>query len=680
MQFAWLALRAAAFAVALSCGAATAEEPARSGTPHYGTWGFDLAGRDLAVRPGQNFDRHSNGTFYRNTPIPPDKVAIGAFMTLEELSEARMLALVKAQAAAPESEDGKRIAALYRAFMDEARIEAADARPLQADLAAIRAATSREDIARLMGRAQGLPGGSFFATDVAGDARDPTRNALILMQAGLGLPERDYYLAAPFAPVREAYVTYLHDVLTGIGWPDARQAAADIFALEKRIAEVHWTLAQRRDANKTYNPMSVDALEAFAPGFPWRAWLEGGGCANVTRVVVTEKSAFPLIARIFSETPIATLQAWQAAQTTDQASPFLSKRFVDRHFAFRGKLLRGQKQSLPRERLAVEIVDRLLGDPLGRLYVARHFPPSSKAKMEKLVADLLVAMRARIQKLEWMSPATREQALDKLARFRVKIGYPSRWRSSDGLVIDETDLYGSVIAAGRFNRAFLLGKLDRPADREEWGMTPQQVNAYYNPTNNEIVFPAAILQPPFFDPEADPAVNYGGIGAVIGHEITHGFDDQGRKTDGYGVLRDWWTTDDAREFDARAGALADQYSRIEALPGARVNGRQTLGENIADLGGVLVALDAYRLSLNGATPPVLDGLTGEQRFFYGWAQVWRSALREEITRQLLAVDVHTPSPLRAWAPLRNVDAWYDSFDVRPDDDAYLPPTNRVRIW
>jgi len=679
-EFVTTALRAGMLSASLLCGAVHAEEVPSVATPHYGAWGFDLAGRDLTVRPGRDFNLHSSGTYYRTTPIPPDKVGIGGFFTLADLSEARLLALVRAQAEHPDSDDGRRIAALYRAFMDEVRIEALDDRPLQGGLAAIRAATSREEIAHLMGRAQGAAGGSFFVSEVAGDMRDPTRNTLYIGQSGLGLPDRDYYLVDAFAPVREAYVAYLRDTLGAIGWPDAANAAAAVFALEKRIAGVHWSLVQRRDANLTYNPMTRGELEAWAPGFPWSAWLAGGGLPAVQRLVVMEKDAFPAIARIFAETPVATLQAWQAAQTTDQASPYLSRRFVERRFAFRGRLLLGQTQSLPREKLAVQVVDAQLGNPLGRLYVERHFPPASKAKMEKLVADLLVAMRGRVERLAWMTPATRAHALDKLARFTVKIGYPARWRDYGGLVLDETDLYGSVTAAGWFNRALALAKLDQPADRAEWGLNPQRVNAYYNPVNNEIVFPAAILQPPFFDPDADPAVNYGGIGAVIGHEITHGFDDQGRKYDADGVLRDWWSPEDAREFEARAGALADQYSRIEALPGIKVNGRQTLGENIADLGGVLVALDAYRLSLNGATPPLRDGVTGEQRFFYGWAQVWRSTLREATARQLLATDVHSPSPLRARAPLRNVDAWYDAFDVRPDDADHLPPADRVRIW
>lgn len=397
-------------------------------------------------------------------------------------------------------------------------------------------------------------------------------------------------------------------------------------------------------------------------------------------MILVEKDAFPALARIFAATPVETLQAWQAAQTTDQASPYLSTRFVDQHFAFRGKVLYGLPANRPRNIRGAQLVDQQLGDPLGRLYVAKHFPPSSKATMERLVADLRTAMRARIAKLDWMSPETREKALAKMRRFGVKIGYPSRWRDFSALTLSADDLFGNVVAAGKFNQAWTLAKLDRPADRDAWDMNPQQVNAYYHPVRNEIVFPAAILQPPFFDPQADPAVNYGAIGGVIGHEITHGFDDQGRKSDGEGVLRDWWSQRDAEAFEQRAKALSAQYSAIEVLPGAHINGDRTLGENIADLGGVHLAVDAYRLSLGGRPAPVLDGITGEQRVFYGWAQVWRGLMREAAVRQALATDTHSPNTVRARAPLRNVDAWYEAFGVTPDDADYLPPDQRVRIW
>jgi putative endopeptidase len=653
---------------------------AATGKPQVGAWGVDLSARDLAVKPGQDFNLHANGTYIRTTAIPADKTSIGGFVGLYDQSQAQLLAIVEELSARGGTGEAGLVGALYKSFMDEPRLEKLDAGPLQADLKRIKGATTRDAQARLMGDNHGRAGGSFFVAEVTGDLKDPSRNALYVGQSGLGLPDRDFYLGEQFAPVQAAYRAYLEQVLASAGWPDAKAAAADVWALELKIAGVHWTRVQRRQFDKIYNPMSLAELQAHAPGFPWKAWADGAGLGKVSRFIVVERDGFPALARLFAETPIATLQAWQAAQTIDQASPYLSKRFVDQHFAFRGKLLQGQQENRARNKRGVQVVDLQLGDALGRVYVDRHFPPASKARMEALVSDLRTVMTVRIARLDWMSPETKLQALYKLSRFGVKIGYPSTWRDYTGLKLSPTDLYGNAHAAGKFNHAWTVAKLDRPVDPAEWAMTPQTVNAYYNPMRNEIVFPAAILQPPFFDPNADAAVNYGAIGGVIGHEITHGFDDQGRKADGDGVLRDWWTAEDAARFEARARALSAQYSAIEVLPGARVNGDLTLGENIADLGGVLLGLDAYRLSLAGRPAPVLDGITGEQRVFYGWAQVWRSVTREETARKLLVTDTHTPTPVRARAPVRNVDAWYEAFGVKPGDADYLPPEQRVRIW
>jgi putative endopeptidase len=654
--------------------------PAVATTPRFGAWGVDLTARDLAVKPGQDFNLHVNGSYIRATTIPADKTSIGGFEGLYDQSQAQLLAIVEELSARGGPGEAGLVGALYRSFMDEARLEKLDDQPLQADLKRIRSATTLEAQARLMGENHGRPGGSFFESDVGEDLKDPSRHALFVGLAGLGLPDRDFYLGEPFAPVRAAYQAYLEQSLASAGWPSAKAAAAEVWALELQIAGVHWNRVEKRQMEKIYNPTSFAELEGQAPGFPWKAWAEGAGLGKVSRVIAIEKEAFPRLARIFAATPVPTLQAWQAAQTIDQASPYLSKRFVDQRFAFFGKALQGQQELRARTKRGVQLVDGQLGDALGRVYVERHFPPSSKARMEALVSDLRTVMTVRIARLDWMSPETRQQALYKLSRLGVKIGYPNQWRDYSKLQLSPADLYGNVIAAGKFNRAWSLAKLDRRSDPAEWGLTPQTVNAYYSPVRNEIVFPAAILQPPFFDPDADPAVNYGAIGGVIGHEITHGFDDQGRKSDGDGVLRDWWTAEDAARFEARAKALATQYSAIEVLPGARVNGALTLGENIADLGGVLLGLDAYRLSLGGRPAPVLDGLTGEQRVLYGWAQVWRSVTREETTRQLLVTDPHTPTAVRARAPVRNVDAWYEAFGVKPGDADYLPPEQRVRIW
>ncbi|HEX8660286.1 MAG TPA: M13-type metalloendopeptidase, partial [Brevundimonas sp.] len=432
--------------------------------------------------------------------------------------------------------------------------------------------------------------------------------------------------------------------------------------------------------DKIYNPATLAELAASAPGFDWSAWAHGAGISHVTTLIAANNTAFPGMARVFAETPVATLQSWQAFHVVDQASPWLSSAFVDNNFNFYGKVLGGQPENRPRWKRGVAQVDSSLGEVLGREFVARHFPAESKAQMETLVANLRRAMTARIEGLDWMSPETKQQALYKMSRFGVKIGYPDEWREYDGLRLEPGDLYGNVERSAAFEWAFNVNKLGKPVNPLEWGMTPQTVNAYYNPVRNEIVFPAAILQAPFFDPNADPAVNYGGIGAVIGHEITHGFDDQGRKTDGDGVLRDWWTPEDAAKFEARAAVLGAQYAALSPLEGANVNADLTMGENIADLGGLLLALDAYHMSLNGAEAPVINGLTGDQRVFLGWAQVWRNNIRDEALRQQVQVDPHSPAQYRAAVSPRNIDAWYAAFGVQPGDEQYLAPEARARIW
>src|SRR5690606_28914102 len=420
--------------------------------------------------------------------------------------------------------------------------------------------------------------------------------------------------------------------------------------------------------DKIYNPTTVADLTTAAPGFDWTAWADGAGVSHVPTLIAANNTAFPGMARVFAETPIETLQSWQAFNVISQASPYLSSAYVDNRFNFYGKTLGGQPENQPRWKRGVATVDGSLGEVLGREYVARHFPAESKAQMEELVANLRAAMTERIRDLEWMSPETKEQALYKMSRFGVKIGYPDEWREYDGLKLEPGDLYGNVERSAAFEWAFNLDKLGKPVNPLEWAMTPQTVNAYYNPVRNEIVFPAAILQAPFFDPNADPAINYGGIGAVIGHEITHGFDDQGRKTDGDGALRDWWTAEDAAKFEERAKVLGAQYSALTPLDGVNVNGDLTMGENIADLGGLLLALDAYHMSLNGQPAPVINGLTGDQRVFLGWAQVWRTKIRDEALRQQVTVDPHSPGQYRASATVRNIDAWYEAFGVQPGDE------------
>jgi putative endopeptidase len=649
--------------------------------PAIGEFGFDMAGMDTTVRPGADFNLFANGTYLKNTPIPADRTSYGAFHMLHDRSQENLKTLIEESVTNPgASEDAGRIGAFYGSFMDEATVERLGASPLDADLAEVRAADTREEIAALMGRTQGGFGSSIFGVQIFEDLQDARKTSAYVVQGGIGMPDRDYYLEDSFAEQKTAYQAYVAKALELAGWPDHEKAAADIVAFETRIAEQHWTAVQNRQIDKIYNPATVADLAAAAPGFDWAAWAEGAGVAHVPTLIAANNTAFPGMARVFAETPVETLQSWQAFHVIDQASPYLSSAFVDNRFNFYGKTLGGQPENQPRWKRGVATVDGSLGEVLGREYVARHFPAESKAQMEELVANLRAAMTARIQGLDWMSPETKEQALYKMSRFGVKIGYPDEWREYDGLRLEPGDLYGNVERSAAFEWAFNVAKLTQPVNPLEWGMTPQTVNAYYNPVRNEIVFPAAILQAPFFDPNADPAVNYGGIGAVIGHEITHGFDDQGRKTDGDGALRDWWTAEDAARFEARAKVLGDQYSALSPLEGVTVNGDLTMGENIADLGGLLLALDAYRMSLNGQPAPVINGLTGDQRVFLGWAQVWRNNIRDEALRQQVTVDPHAPARYRAGATVRNIDAWYEAFGVQPGDEQYLAPEARARIW
>ena len=557
--------------------------------------------------------------------------------------------------------------------------------PLAPAFAAISSMMARThaDLARLQGASNAGFGRAFFNAFVNEDAKQPGVNVLHLGQSGLGLPDRDYYLDPKFAEKKAAYQTYVADLLRMAGWPEPEARAAEVVALESKVAEASCTRAQSRERDKTYNPVTREELRALAPAYPWEAFLEGGGLASADRAIVSQDTAFPKIAGVYAAAPIETLQAWQAFHLVDQAAPVLSKRFVDRHFEFRQKTLAGTPEQRPRVERAVLATNAALGEPIGRVYVERYFGPEAKAKMEALVGDLKRALSARIDRLEWMGAETRKQAQDKLAKFEVNIGYSPLVRDYSGLAVDAADLYGNAKRSAAFEWAWNVGRLKRPADPNDWGRPPQTVNAWYRSTHNDITFPAAILQPPFFDPDADPAVNYGAIGGVIGHEISHGFDDQGRKVDGDGVLRDWWTKEDATRFEAQAERLGSQYGTYQPIPGdpeVKVNGKLTMGENIGDLGGLLMALEAYRLSLDGKPAPVVDGLTGEQRVFLGWAQAWRTKARDEFLRQMVVTNPHSPAQFRVDGVVRNIDAWYEAFDVEPGDALYLPPEERVRIW
>jgi putative endopeptidase len=666
--------------------AATAPAPAgpeklEVASPKYGTWGFDASGEDPAVAPGTDFFRFANGTWWNKEVIPADKVRFGNFDILSVLSESRTRLLIEDAGAGRTSDpDAVKVGAAYRAFMDQARVDRLDAAPLTADLAAIRAERGRRDVAALMGRANATFQSAIFEGDIQADEKAPTRYAVYLDTGGMGLPDRDYYLQPQFADKKAAYLAYVEAQLRQIGWVRPKAAAAAIVDFETQIAKASWSRAEERDVDKTYNPMSVTELAKYAPGFDFKAYLASANLGSSERVILAANTAFPKVAAIFAAAPLTTLKAWQAFHLVDSASPYLSDRFVQARFNFRNKTLAGQPEIQPRWKRGVGFVNGSLGEAVGRMYVAEYFTPEAKAKMDALVGNVKAALGARIQRLDWMSPETKAKALEKLAKFTVKIGYPVKWRDYSALALTDDDLYGDAERAGAFEWARKVRRLNDPVDKLEWDMTPQTVNAYYNPSNNEIVFPAAILQPPFFDADADPAINYGGIGGVIGHEMTHGFDDQGRKADGDGALHDWWTAADATKFEAQAKRLGAQYSQFEPVPGIHVNGDLTMGENIADLGGVLLALDAYHASLNGQPAPVIDGLTGDQRVFLGWAQVWREKIRDDAAKQHAVSDPHSPAHFRVNGPLRNVDDWYAAFDIKPGDPLYVPPEQRVRIW
>jgi putative endopeptidase len=671
-------------AIALLTLTINAQQRPETVAKRYGTWGIDLEGMDRTVKPGDDFFRYVNGNWAKTVTIPADRTSYGAFAMLRELSEARVHGILDRWAADKNLKAGSdeaKVALLYRTFLDEATAEKLDRKPIEKNLDAVKKAESRDDVARFMANASAGFGRSFFGLNVGDDQKDPDRYTLYMSQSGLGLQDREFYLRDNFKAQKERYQKYVADMLTLAGWDEPQKNAAAIVALETQIADAHWTRAESRNRDKTYNPVTVAELEKTAPGFPWATYFKTAGLAKVERAVVRQNTALPKIAKIFADAPVDTLKAWTAFHITDDAAPYLSKRFVDTHWEFRSKFLNGVQEQRPRWKRAVDGAESAMGEAIGRTFVAEYFPPDSKAKMEKLVADLRTAMKVRIQNLDWMSAETKQRATDKLTKFGVKIGYPTKWRDYAKLEVKEGDLVGNVERAGQFDWAYSVSRIGQKVDDAEWGMTPQTVNAYYAAVKNEIVFPAAILQPPFFDPQADPAVNYGAIGGVIGHEITHGFDDQGRKSDGDGVLRDWWAAEDASKFEAQATKLGAQYESFPLPIGdVHIIGRQTMGENIGDLGGILLGLEAYRISLNGKPAPVIDGFTGDQRVFLGWGQVWRTLMRDDALRQLVMTDSHSPGMVRAFAPLRNVDAWYEAFGVKEGDKQYVKPEERVRIW
>jgi putative endopeptidase len=645
----------------------------------FGAWGVDLTSRDLRTKAGDDFFAHANGSWLAKTEIPSDQASTSTGRDVFNLTQDQLRELIEASAAKPATPTAAQIGGLYKSFMDEAGVEALDAKPLASELAAVQAVSSKPDFVRLMGKTASNFGSSVFGLGVYADAKKPM-STLYLGQAGLGMPDRDYYLTDGFKDKKDAYQAYIARTFTLIKDAAPDEKARAVLAFETEIAKASWAAAERRDIDKLYNPMTVDALQKFAPAIEWRAYLDAAGLSGLQAVVVTETTAVQKIAQIVADTPLDTLKAWETFHLVDGASPYLSKRFVDSQFEFAGKALSGTPAQRPRWKRGVSLIDERLGEAVGKEYVAKYFPPASKVKMDLLVANLKMAMAARIRNSTWMSAPTKAQALEKLAKMGVMVGYPTKWRDYSKLKIDPADLYGNLARSIVFETAYQFNKIGKAVDKAEWGMTPQTVDAYNGGLENKIVFPAGILQPPFFNPDADPAVNYGAIGAVIGHEITHGFDDQGRKIDATGALRDWWTPEDAKRFVAESEKLAGQYDTYEGVPGARINGKLTLGENIADLGGLLVAIDAYHASLGGKPAPVIDGLTGDQRLFLGYAQSWRGKTRDDALRAQMASDPHSPRKFRVVGATRNVDSWYQSFDVTANDKYFLKPEDRARVW
>ena len=656
---------------------------ANAGKPVYGDWGLDTAGMDLTVKPGDNFFKYVNGGWDKATPIPPDRSGYGVDYILSDQAEQRVRGILESnrtEFSGVAGKDATKAHAGYVAFMDQTRVDRLGAQPIAPDLAAIRACKTKAELAALMGSQNDGFQAGIFDVSIREDDKAPARYAVYISQLGLGLPDRDYYLEQAFAAKKAAYRDYVAKLLSLVGWPEPEANATAVVEFETQIAQASWTRAERRDPVKAYRPMSPAELAKAAPGFNWAAFLSGADLGGVPRVVIREDSAIPKIAALYAATPLQVLRAWSAFHVADSSAPYLSQPFSEANFQFRGNTLRGQEQQRERWKRAVAFVDEGQGEAIGRVYVAKYFPPEAKLQIDALVTELREALSKRIDRLDWMSSATKARAHEKLARFTVKIAYPERWRDYSALKVSSTDLVGDERAYYHFEWKREVKRIDQPVDRTEWAMHPQRVDAYYNPSQNEIVFPAGILAPPFFDPNADAAANYGGIGAVIGHEMTHGFDDEGRQYDGMGALSDWWTPIDASNFKAAAAKLNAQYDTYSPFPGVHVKGDQTTGENIADLGGVLIALDAYHASLHGKPASVIDGLSGDQRFFLAFAQTWRAKRREDAVRQQLTSDVHSPEIYRVNGVVRNVDRWYPSFNVTAGETLYLAPADRVRIW
>ncbi len=658
--------------------------------------GMNSQHRDPAMRPQDDFYQHANGGWLDSTEIPADKSRWGAFDELRDQTLPQLRDIIerpsagKLKPAGPDSSnlvtdsDQQKITDLYASFMNQSRRDVLARMPLEQEFARIAALQDKQQLPAMIGYFNRTGVTSPYDFGVGQDGRDATRHAVLLVQSGLGLPDRDYYLNDDdirLKTVRMQYQALIAASLSAIGDKDASINAQQVVALETALAKNQWSKVQNRNPVKSYNPMTMAELQQFAPGFDWQAWQASAGIAGkVDYLIVRQPEFFSGFDRIVEVTPVSVWQAYFRWHVLNRYAAYLGEVDVARHFAFYGTVLRGVLSNEPQWKRGVRLVEGGAGEILGKLYVDKHFPPHYKARMETLVANLLAAYRKSIDTLEWMSLATKQEAQAKLATFKPKIGYPSKWRNYDALVIDRNDLVGNVRRIAIFEHERQVAKLGKPVDRDEWSMTPQTVNAYYSPQKNEIVFPAAILQPPFFNANAEDAVNYGGIGAVIGHEISHGFDDQGSQFDGLGNLRNWWTAEDREKFSVKTRALVAQYSAYSPIPGHQVNGALTLGENIADNAGLAIAAKAYRLSLGGRVSPVIDGMTGVQRLYFGWTQVWRSKVRDAQQIVYLKTDPHAPAQIRSNGTLRNQHEFHDAFQVRQGDQMYLAPQERIIIW
>lgn len=646
--------------------------------------GLDLKGYDKTVRPQDDLFRAANGHWLSTTEIPADKASYGAFHLLADLSDKRARAIIedlskkKAQGGSVEQKIGD----YYAAYMNTAAIDKAGLAPIKPLLDSIAAIQTRTQLATWLGAQTGVLD-TPVPLGIEADYQDPTINRLQTWQGGLGLPDRDYYLKKDderLAKARAAYVDYLQTLAKAAGIADPAGSAQRVLALEERLAEVQWDKVSLRDPQKTYNPMTPAELAQKAPGFDWNAFFTAASLPGLDKLSASQPSYLTGAAKLLGEAPLEDLKLYLSFRAIDANASTLPKVYRDAHFQFHGAALTGAKSPLPRWQQAVGNVNGALGEAVGEVYVKRHFPAADKARMLQLVNNLLASYKESIDKLSWMTPATKAQAQDKLSKYMVKIGYPDVWRDYGALEVKAGDPVGNNLRAATFEWKRQAAKASKPVDRREWLMTPQTVNAYYNPTLNEIVFPAAILQPPFYNTKADDAVNYGAIGAVIGHEISHGFDDQGSQFDGDGKLRNWWTDDDRKAFDAIGARLVAQYEGYEPIPGKHLNGKLTLGENIADLSGLQIAYKAYLRSLGGKPAPVIDGYTGEQRFFMGWSQAWREKAREERKLQLLTIDPHSPPEFRANGAAVNHDGFHEAFKTKPGDKMFKPSEDRIRIW